>query len=52
LLRRTSVMASRSWRPGPWLHAPEALTRVRQAWRDARLGRSTVGPSPAPSRFR
>ncbi len=33
LLRRTSMMASRNWRPGPWLHTPEALARVRGAWR-------------------
>ncbi len=36
LLRRTSIMASRNWRPGPWLHTAEALDRVRGAWRDAK----------------
>jgi uncharacterized protein (TIGR02453 family) len=56
LLRRTSAMASRTWRPGPWLHAPEALMQVRQGWRDAQpltaWVEAQVGPSTAPSRFR
>jgi len=35
LLRRTGLMASRSWKPGPWVHSSEALDRIRGAWRDA-----------------
>ncbi len=54
LLRRTSMMASRNWRPGPWLHTPEALARVRGAWRDAKplvtWLEEHVGVSTAPGR--
>lgn len=54
LLRRTSVFASRNWRPGPWLHTAEALDRVRGVWRDTKplvawLDQH-VGPSTSPSR--
>jgi uncharacterized protein (TIGR02453 family) len=52
LLRRTSMMASRNLAPGPWLHSSEALTRVREAWKDARplceWLDTHVGPSRAP----
>ena len=53
LLRRTSLMPSRSWRPGPWLYSAEALRRVRGVWRDAKplTGwlETRVGPSTAPA---
>ncbi len=52
LLRRTSMMASRAWRPGPWLHTAEALARVRDAWRSAKplttWLETRVGPSTVP----
>ncbi len=56
LLRRTSMVASRSWRPGPWLHTAEALARVRDVWRNAKplttWLETHVGPSTAPARER
>ena len=56
LLRRTGLMASRSWTPGPWLHSGEALDRVRGGWRDAKplsaWLEAQVGPSSAPRRDR
>ena len=52
LLRRTSMLASRNMATGPWLHSPEALKRVRQAWKDARplceWLDSHIGPSRSP----
>ena len=56
LLRRTGLMASRSWKPGPWLHSGEALDRIRGAWRDAKALNAwldaQVGTSSAPGRGR
>jgi uncharacterized protein (TIGR02453 family) len=52
LLRRTGMMASRTWKPGPWLHSSEALDRARGAWREAKALTSwleaRVGPSSTP----
>jgi uncharacterized protein (TIGR02453 family) len=54
LLRCKGLMASRNWKPGPWLHTVEAKGRVREAikdgkpltgWLDAQ-----VGPSREPAR--
>lgn len=54
LLRRNGLMASRAWRPGPWLHTAEAMTRVRGAWKDTKpltsWLESQVGPSTLPAR--
>jgi uncharacterized protein (TIGR02453 family) len=56
LLRRTGLMASRSWRPGPWLHTVEAKERVRTAikdskplaeWFERQVGASKLPPRPA-----
>jgi uncharacterized protein (TIGR02453 family) len=56
LLRRTGMMAGRSWKPGPWMHSGEALDRVRGAWRDAKALtawlEAQVGPSTTPVRGR
>jgi len=52
LLRRAGLMASRGFRPGPWLHTREAKDRVRQAWKDSKplnaWLETNVGPSKAP----
>ncbi len=52
LLRRTGLMAGRSWRPGPWLQSEEARGRVRQAVKDTKPLTSwleaKVGPSKTP----
>ena len=54
LLRCKGLMASRNWKPGPWLQTAEAKDRVRDAikaskpltsWLDAK-----VGPSRLPAR--
>ena len=54
LLRCKGLMASRNWKPGPWLQTAEAKDRVRNAikaskpltsWLDAK-----VGPSRLPAR--
>jgi uncharacterized protein (TIGR02453 family) len=54
LLRRTSLFASRNWKPGPWLHTTEPLDRIRGVWRDTKplVGwlEERVGPSTAPPR--
>ncbi len=59
LLRRTGLMASRSARPGPWLHTAEALDRLRDAWKDTKplttwletnVGASKVPASHGPDR--
>lgn len=34
LLKRKSLHASRAWELADWLHSPEALGTVRDAWRD------------------
>lgn len=56
LLRRTGLMASRNWRPGPWLHTVEAKQRVRAAmkdskplteWLERQVGASKLPPRPA-----
>ncbi|HEX6469025.1 MAG TPA: DUF2461 domain-containing protein [Streptosporangiaceae bacterium] len=36
LLRHRSLYARAGWPPDSWLHTPEAVTRVRDAWRDMR----------------
>ena len=52
LLRRRGLMASRSWKPGPWLHGPAAKERVRDAikaskpltgWLETEVGPSKLG---------
>lgn len=56
LLRRTGLMASRSWKPGPWTHSSEAFDRIRGAWRDATALNAwldaNVGVSSLPPRTR
>ena len=54
LLRCKGLMASRNWKPGPWLHTVEAKDRVREAIKDSKpltgwLDRQ-VGPSREPAR--
>ena len=55
LLRSKGLMASRNWKPGPWLQTVEAKERVRQAikastpltsWLDAQVGPSRVPARP------
>lgn len=36
LLRHRSLYAGRRFEPGPWVYTEEALTRVRDAWREVR----------------
>jgi hypothetical protein len=47
-------MASRNWKPGPWLHTVEAKDRVRAAIKDSKPLTSwldtQVGPSREPAR--
>ena len=54
LLRCKGLMASRNWKPGPWLHTVEAKERLRQAIKDSKLLTSwldaQVGPSREPAR--
>jgi uncharacterized protein (TIGR02453 family) len=54
LLRCKGLMASRNWKPGPWLHTVEAKERVRQAIKDSKPLTSwldtQVGPSREPAR--
>jgi len=54
LLRCKGLMASRNWKPGPWLHTVEAKERVRQAIKDSKPLTSWldthVGPSRQPAR--
>jgi uncharacterized protein (TIGR02453 family) len=56
LLRRNGLMASQSWRPGPWLHTAEAKERVRDAIKASKplTGwlETQVGPSRVPARQR
>jgi hypothetical protein len=49
-------MASRNWKPGPWLQTVEAKERVRQAikdskpltgWLESQVGPSTLPPRPS-----
>jgi uncharacterized protein (TIGR02453 family) len=57
LLRRSGLMASRSWPVAKWMHTKQAATRVRQAWDgagdmcrwlDTHVGPSTMPPPDAP----
>jgi uncharacterized protein (TIGR02453 family) len=54
LLRCRGLMASRNWKPGPWLHTVEAKERLRQAIKDSKPLTSwldtQVGPSREPAR--
>jgi uncharacterized protein (TIGR02453 family) len=54
LLRSKGLMASRNWKPGPWLHTVEAKERLRQAINDSKALTSwldgQVGPSREPAR--
>ncbi|MDQ6712195.1 MAG: DUF2461 domain-containing protein [Candidatus Dormibacteraeota bacterium] len=54
LLRCRGLMASRNWKPGPWLHTVEAKERVRQAIKDSKALSgwldAQVGPSREPAR--
>jgi uncharacterized protein (TIGR02453 family) len=54
LLRSKGLMASRNWKPGPWLHTVEAKERLRQAIKDSKALTSWldvhVGPSREPAR--
>ena len=54
LLRCKGLMASRNWKPGPWLHTVEAKDRVRAAIKDSKPLTSwldtQVGPSREPAR--
>ena len=54
LLRCKGLMASRNWKPGPWLQTVEAKERVRQAIKDGKPLTSwldtQVGPSREPAR--
>jgi uncharacterized protein (TIGR02453 family) len=54
LLRCKGLMASRSWKPGPWLHTVEAKDRVRAAIKDSKPLTGwldmQVGPSREPAR--
>jgi uncharacterized protein (TIGR02453 family) len=54
LLRCKGLMASRNWKPGPWLHTVEAKERLRQAIKDSKPLTSwldtQVGPSREPAR--
>ncbi|MEO6797100.1 MAG: DUF2461 domain-containing protein [Candidatus Dormibacter sp.] len=35
LLRAGSAWVNRTFKPAPWFHTPQALTRIREAWQDA-----------------
>jgi uncharacterized protein (TIGR02453 family) len=54
LLRCRGLMASRNWKPGPWLHTVEAKERLRQAIKDSKPLTgwldTQVGPSREPAR--
>jgi uncharacterized protein (TIGR02453 family) len=54
LLRCKGLMASRNWKPGPWLQTVEAKERVRQAIKDSKPLTgwldTQVGPSREPAR--
>jgi len=54
LLRCKGLMASRNWKPGPWLHTVEAKERLRAAIKDSKPLTSwldtQVGPSREPAR--
>ncbi len=54
LLRCKGLMASRNWKPGPWMQAVEAKERVRQAIKDSKPLTGwldmQVGPSREPAR--
>jgi uncharacterized protein (TIGR02453 family) len=56
LLRRNGLMASRNWKPVPWLHTAEAKERIREAIKDSKplasWLESEVGPSKVPARPR
>jgi uncharacterized protein (TIGR02453 family) len=54
LLRCSGLMASRSWRPGSWLHTAAAIDRIRAAWKAGKPLTTwldiNVGPSKLPDR--
>jgi uncharacterized protein (TIGR02453 family) len=54
LLRRTGLMASRGWRPAAWLYTPQAIDRLRDAWKDSKplnaWLETHVGASKLPAR--
>jgi uncharacterized protein (TIGR02453 family) len=54
LLRCKGLMASRNWKPGPWLQTVEAKERVREAIKDSKPLTgwldTQVGPSRIPAR--
>ena len=54
LLRCKGLMASRNWKPGPWLQSGEAKDRIRAAIKDSKSLTSWldahVGPSRLPAR--
>jgi uncharacterized protein (TIGR02453 family) len=54
LLRCKGLMASRNWKPGPWLQTVEAKERVRKAIKDSKPLTgwldTQVGPSRIPAR--
>jgi uncharacterized protein (TIGR02453 family) len=56
LLRASSAWANRTFKPAPWFHTREALTRIRDSWRNAAPLRDWVdkyvGPSTEPMRHR
>jgi uncharacterized protein (TIGR02453 family) len=56
LLRCKGLMASRNWKPGPWLQTVEAKERLRQAIKESKpltaWLETHVGPSRVPQRQR
>ena len=56
LLRGTSAWANRTFKPAPWFHTREALTRIKETWRAARplpeWVDTHVKPSTQPMRHR
>jgi uncharacterized protein (TIGR02453 family) len=50
LLRCKGLMASRNWKPGPWLHTVEAKERLRQAIKDSKPLTSWLDTQVGPSR--
>ena len=56
LLKASSAWANRTFKPAPWFHTREALTRIRDTWRQAEpltdWVDTHVKPSTAPMRHR
>jgi uncharacterized protein (TIGR02453 family) len=54
LLRCKGLMASRNWKPGPWMQTVEAKERIREAIKDSKplsgWLATQVGPSNVPAR--